>query len=217
LKDYSGSLGMLYNLESHAASREVSLEKYTLRSLIYRENCAVQNAQAMIGSFDKDFGVALEGLKQGESPQKYPILSHVETGKGSNSLQLIAAIDALHGESLQIQERMPEALRPLAKYLYESEDKMLQMELKGASEIASDAAAELLVTTSEQLKFMKYDVARQKFNPDEVFTQTSAHPMDSVVPTKLEDGFKVKWPQQGDFWRNERLSFQGRITSQCNN
>ena len=227
LKNYSEALGMVYNLESRAASREVSLEKYTLRALIYRENCAVQSAQAMIGSFDRDFGAALEGLKQGESPRKYPILSRVETGRGSSALQLIAAIDDLHGESTHIQKKLPEAIRPLAQYLYESEDKMLQMELKSASEIASNAAAELLVTTSEQLKFMKYDVARQKYNPDEVFTQTSAHPMDSAMGSAMDsmdapspspaEGFKVNWPQQGDFWRNERLSFKGRITSQCNN
>ena len=220
LKKYPDALGLLYNLESRAGTKEVSLDKFTLRAMIYRDNCAVDNAQAMIGSFDQDFGTALEGLKQGESPRKYPILSRVESGRGSNSLQLIEAIDALHGEQNQIEPRLPETLRPLAKYLYESEDKMLGMELKSASEVAADAAAELLVTTSEQLKFMKYDVARQKFNPDEVFTQTSAHPLAEGLEgddlhSNPEDGFKVKWPQQGDFWRNERLSFQGRMTSQC--
>ena len=70
LKRYPEALGMLYNLESRAAGPVVSLEKYTLRALIYREHCAVESARELISSFDRDFGTAALGIKEGTAEAK---------------------------------------------------------------------------------------------------------------------------------------------------
>ena len=83
LKHDAEALGLLFNLESRAAGREVSFEKYALRALIYRDHCAVSSAEALVQSFEKDFGAALAGIKAGDSPRKYPELARVETSEGS--------------------------------------------------------------------------------------------------------------------------------------
>lgn len=211
LKRYPEALGMLYNLESRAAGPVISLEKYTLRALIYRENCAVQSAEAMIGSFDRDFGAALTGVKEGASPSRFPALAQVETGAGSPFLELGREIADLQRESQGIDAKLEASQRGLARYLYDSELKQLQAEQRSVTEDALEHSAEELVTISEHLKFLKYDVARQKYDPDQVFRATPRVASAADGP----GAFQVRWPQQGEFWRNERLTYKGVITQQC--
>ena len=111
----------------------------------------------------------------------------------------------------------------MAHYLYDSEGKLLRAQKETVQEVAVDQAARDLVMTSEQLKFLKYDVARQKFDPDHVFSQSGAAsprlappnpdaegPNDTVV-----EGFRAHWPQSAQYWRNERLSMKGVLSQQC--
>ena len=197
-----------------AASRVVSLEKYTLRALIYRDHCAVQNADALIVSFERDFGAASAGIKEGRPLRDYPILKQVETGAGSPYRQLTEGLARLEAESERLfghASGLATAELPLARYLYDSERTELRAELRQLEDPALELAAESLVTTAEHLKFLKYDVARKKYDPDQVFQHQNL-----AYQEKALSDFEVAWPKPGDYWRNERTSYRGAITQQCN-
>lgn len=212
LKKFPEALGILYNLESRAAGPLVQLEKYTLRALIYRESCDVASAEALIASFDREFGTILGAIKRGEPFSRYPRLAQIDVPGAAKFHAVSETLAGLNKERAQALARLPEELRPLASYLYDSEAKMLESRVRAEREPAVDASARQLVQISENLRFLRFDVAREGFNPDVVF-KTATSKTDPVV--KPISGFEVRWPQRGDFWRNERLKFRGGALKRC--
>ena len=220
LKRYSEALGMLYNLESKAGNSRILLEKYTLRALVYRQLCALENAEAMSTGFERDFGATLNGLKRGETARRFDALTRVETPSSKEFDSVALVLEAVRAESKKLSA-LPQGQRALAEYLYTSETRMLEKRQASLAEAAYAAGARELVSTQERLRFLKYDVARERFNPDAVFAGSSREEKTSKLPVDSVDGqpvpFVFHWPKSDGFWRDERLHFKGVAKQQCLN
>ncbi len=214
LKHFSEALGLLYNFESHASGPTRLLEKYVLRALIHREYCSVASTDALIRSFQADFGEIIDGIKLGEPLTKYPMLAKIEHPETQEYRQFTQTLSAFESESARVGE-LPARLQSLAKFLYSSESAMMVRSQQIFQDRALEALARHLVILSESLRFLKFDVARERFDPDRVF---AAPP--PVVNLKLIDetddkNFRVHWLQWGDYWRDERLLYRGLLENKC--
>jgi hypothetical protein len=67
----------------------------------------------------------------------------------------------------------------------------------------------------EHLRFIRFDVQREQFNPDKVF-QSDATLSNAPVIREIDDQkFQIVWKQYGDFWRDERLTYSAPIQNRC--
>ncbi len=233
LKRFPEALGMIFNLESKAGNHRILLEKYTLRALVYRGLCALDSAEAMSGGFDRDFGPTLNGLKRGETARRFETLTRVETPSSKEYDGVTSLLEAIRAESRKLSyldqggkgsKASSAALRTLAEYLYASETRMLERRQASLAEAAYSAGARELVSTSERLRFLKYDVARERFNPDAVFAASarevrSTSEQAESAPDLVDQPtpFVFHWPRSDSFWRDERLHFRGVAKQQCVN
>jgi hypothetical protein len=113
-------------------------------------------------------------------------------------------------------EQLPVKLRPAADYIYRTEIKMLNQQLRMYQEAALLNAANQLILVSEQLRFLKYDSARSKYRPESVFRQESEKKPSSLAPLERPEGsYELRWIQHGDFWRDERLKYRGVLPNLC--
>lgn len=214
LKRNGEALGMLYNLESRAASDFVNLEKYTIRALIYRNQCAVNNAELLAQSFQKDFGFIITGIKRGKPLVFYQRIANLDVPENSDYQQLAQNLEWLGAEQ-KLLRLLPSKMQGLAAYLYRSEIRMLSRRAKLYATDAFDRAAKKLVMVDENLRFLKFAVQREKFNPDMVFEAPSAtEDMSAVLDTGSEN-VRIHWLQNGDYWRDERLNYKGILPNRC--
>jgi tetratricopeptide (TPR) repeat protein len=213
MKKYPEVLGYLYNLESKAVGPTILLEKYILRSLIYREYCEVSSVARLEKTFNKDFGKILARIRLGEAITPEPILVKIEHPKTVEYRQAIQSIEQLTNEKKGI-EKLPADLRPLASYLYDSEIKMLARRKQMKENEALQVLSQHLLILAESLKFLKFDVARERFNPEAVFSE-EVTTEDPLVETTDEKTFRLRWKQSGDFWRDERQSYRAKIKAKC--
>lgn len=215
LKHYPEALGNLYNLESKAAKNEQILEKYNLRALIYRSDCAVPSMDALTKSFDAIFDPILNGIKRGEPLNKYPVLLSLEIPENSEYNQLYKVITGLKAEILTVK-KLPAAEAPLADYVYKTELKVLEKKLAGIAPESLSRSANQILLIAEQMRFLKFDIERSKFNPDNVFKVAVVEkPRKSVEASADGASFEVRWLQHGDYWLDERNKLKGIITNQC--
>jgi tetratricopeptide (TPR) repeat protein len=213
LKRYPEALGMVYNLESQANDGTVDLEKYTIRALAYRELCAGDQADALIRSFENDFHSVITGIKRGQPLTSYSVLSKIRVNQSEIYRQIRATLSQLRLEGLRVND-LPKDDRALANSIYATEIRAQLRRAQIYQDKALEGAASALTLLSEQLKFLKYDVAREKYNPDAIFkapTSASAAPLIE----RFDDKYVLHWLQFGDFWRDERNSFKGSLVSQC--
>lgn len=214
LKKYNDALGMLYNLESKSSGAFVNLEKYTIRALAYRNLCALQNAETLISSFERDFGSIIRALKRGEAISRFPQLFRLEVPGNEEFRQISLVLAFLRYEASAVQ-KLPRDMRPLASYLYQSEINMLNQKRKAYMDGALERAANRLIMMGEHLKFLRFDVQRERFNPDVVFKQSLEKKPETVVEDLGNRTFRIKWNQYGDYWRDERLKYLGAIENAC--
>ena len=82
---------------------------------------------------------------------------------------------------------------------------------------ATARAAERLLMMSEQLRFLQFDVQREKFNPNTVFQPTPAAPAitPALVGESTEVGYNIHWIQLDDFWRDERNKYRANTVNRC--
>lgn len=215
LKQYEKSLGDLYNLESKAAGASINLEKYSLRALIYRHTCSQPRLDALIDSFNRNFGGFVSGIKRGAPLTDFPILKTVLLPENRVYNQNVTTLSNLNAEVPQISS-LPAEQRALAGYLYRTEAQMLTRSIRAhTSQALSRVASELLVM-SEQLRFLKFDIARSRFNPDTVF---KPNPEQTPTPVLLEgadhETYSLSWPQVGEYWIDERNKYEGVLPNQC--
>jgi hypothetical protein len=212
LKHYNQSLGYLYNLESKSAGESINLEKYMLRGLIYQRACDTGRMEALLDTFGKDFGPAIYGIKSGESLSKLNQLKTIYFPDNGEYNQTLTSLRELRKESTAL-DRIPSRLGELAKYLYSSEIAHLNRKMTSYSEEALYRAASHLITVSESLRFLKFDVSRERFDPDAVFQAAEA---DKPKTEKTQEaGFEIRWIQMGDFWRDEREDYRGVLRNRC--
>lgn len=213
LKRYPEALGVLYNLESKAGSQDVSLEKYTIRALVYRALCALPRAEELEAQFDREYGPILTGIKHGEPLSRYPVLISLSVPENLRYQSILTSIGQLEKERKSI-DRMSSERRAIASYLYSTELKVLRERLRGYQDSAYNAAASQLLTMDESMKFLKFEIARAKYDPSAVFR--AADDEGPVMERNPDaDEFIIHWLQPGDYWRDERGEYKGVIKSQC--
>jgi hypothetical protein len=213
LKKYPEALGYLYNLESRTVDPTVTLEKYVLRALSYRALCSVSVAESLVASFERDFGDVLKGIKRGEPLGRFPLLFRLDVPGNS----LFRAVDTTITELEREQKglpRLPADQQAVAAYLYDSELKMQRQRLRQFTDRALERAASQLVMMAEHLRFLKFDVAREKFNPDNVFREIKDEPKTLVEETG-NNAYIIRWYQLGDYWRDERKTFRASEPNRC--
>jgi tetratricopeptide (TPR) repeat protein len=213
LKRFNEALGLLYNLESKSKGDSVQLEKYVLRGLIYREFCSVAATDQLIRNFDKEFGLTINSIKMGEPLANFPQLISIEQPEAQEYRQYMQSVERLESEAKKISS-LPDKLRPLAAYVYQSETAMLTRARQYSEDRALSALAKHLIILNESLRFLKFDVARERFNPDRVFAEPEPTPI-KLVENGEDKNFHLHWIQWGDFWRDERVLYQGVVKKQC--
>jgi tetratricopeptide (TPR) repeat protein len=213
LKRYPETLGYLFNLESRTVDPTVTLEKYVLRALAYRALCSVSVAESLVSSFEKDFGDVLKGIKRGEPLHKFPVLFRLDVPGNSLFRAVDTTITELERERAALPKLPPDRLS-VATYLYDSELRMQRQRLRQFTDRALERASTQLVMMAEHLRFLKFDVAREKFNPDTVFREIKDEPK-ALVDDSQEKVYTIRWYQLGDFWRDERINFKGSEPNRC--
>jgi tetratricopeptide (TPR) repeat protein len=215
LKKYPEALGYTYNYESQSTGPDTVLEQYILRALIYREYCTVKTIGALSQSFEKKFGKILDAIKLGEPLQPYPEIVKIEIPETLDYRLSIRTIEELTYEKTKINT-LPKKLRPLADYVYSAELRMLARRKQSLENEALQALAKHLIILSESLRFLRFDVYREKFNPDTVFAEEKP-PETLLVDSSDDKTFRLHWRQWGDYWRDERMNYRGNIKSRCEN
>jgi tetratricopeptide (TPR) repeat protein len=213
LKRYQEALGMLYNMESRSAGKTISLEKYIIRALTFRQLCDVPGSEALVQTFETDFGKAIKGIKRGQSLSKFPELTNLDLAPNAVFRQTALVLRELTSEKEKVKA-LPVDQQAIANYLYDTEIAILKRNHRVQLDKALDHAASELVMMSERLRFLRFDVAREKFNPDVVFRPLEDEEKP-VIQDAPGDAYTIRWIQLGDFWRDERLSYVGVAPSRC--
>jgi len=215
LKKYDELMGSLYNLESNSAQGYPSFEKYILRAQVYLENCRVQNISLLTQSFNKEFKQSVEGIIRGKRLSRLKQLQVVARTTHPQYKKVLDSVINLNNERKKIGD-LKSRNRELARYLYQTELKILKVYTKFYKEEALDKAAEELTMLSESLKFLGYSTAREKYNPLTVFIPREKEQESLVdVIDYHNKGFVFKWKQLGDYWRDEREKYYGAMSSKC--
>ena len=214
LKRYPEALGILYNLESKSSGPSIPLEKYVLRGLIYREYCSVNATDQLIKSFNKEFGTTINGIKLGEPLASFPQLLKIELPEAQEYRQYTQILNQLDAEFKKI-DTLPSKTRSLANYVYVSEMNMLKRGRQYYEDPAFVALARHLVILGESLRFLKFDVARERYNPDRVFAEILPETSPKLVDSTDEMNFRLHWLEWGDHWRDERMLYQGLMKKKC--
>jgi tetratricopeptide (TPR) repeat protein len=210
LQRYAEALGLLYNFHS-GSGLEPSfdfLEIVMLKSLIYQKLCsqiAIENLQK---DFQKKYEKPLDAIKRGKSLKEFPELFRVFTEKNLLFFEWKKMQQRLQEEQKQISELFPKSAEVI-KNLIQTELMNLNLQIKNFEPKALENAAEALLLMQENLVFMRFDVMREKTDPDQIFLSKKSSEMKSALPD-----VRI-WPQTGSFWLKERLFYQGVIKSQC--
>jgi len=213
LRRFDEALGYVYNLESKIAGDSVDVEKFILRALVYKELCASSQIEALVKSFRARFGKAIDGIMGGELLETYAVLDSLDIPENATYYRFSRTIKNLQREAAKV-DTLPRSMRKVAAYLYESEIKMLKTSAALYREKAHLASSDYLINLHESLRFLSFDVAREKFNPDVVFAAPPEESQELV--TKIDDRrFRLAWIQFDDFWRDERMKYLVRIKSKC--
>ena len=212
LQKYPEALGLLYNLEGKTKDPIVNLEQYILRALVYKSTCASESVDLLLNNFEKDFGDTIRGIKTGQTLsglERLLLAFHPEN-------QALYRVYISQGELRREQEdlsKISKDLRPLAEYLYKTEIAALNRELKLSLEAALDLAAKQMLVLFESLRFLSFDVAREKYRPEAIFKKTED--IKLLVEDTPDERFVLHWTQMGDFWRDERLKYKALLKNQC--
>lgn len=213
LKRYPEAVGVLYNLESRSAGKQINPEKYIIRALSYRALCDVPSSEGLIQAFDSDFGKTIRGIKQGEPLSSFPELRQLDIASNTQFSQASTILAELEQESSRLAA-LPSEQQPLAKHVYTSVLGTQRRKQRMLLDPALERAAEALIMVEEQLRFMKFDIARERFNPDAVFMPSSIG-NTPLVKDGAGDTYILRWRQLGDFWRDERLIYLGALQNRC--
>lgn len=213
LKRYPEAIGALYNLESRAAEGSVNIEKYVIRALIYRSLCDLHASEELIKSFKSDYERVIRGIKTGEPLSRHPELVRVETQPGMAYRQAAQTISGLQSE-LGLLDGLPADQKAVAAHLYKTESAIQKRKAAGLRDLALESAAQQLIGIEEQLRFLKFDVVRERFNPDAIFKPADVTER-ALIEDLADDSYRLRWKQLGDFWRDERSAFAGILENRC--
>jgi len=215
LKRYQESLGILYNLESLVVTPPYNLENYIIRALVYLDLCATDNVEKLITKFQKTYDVAIQGIINGKPLRNYKDLLLIFSNQNKNFYDTQNVMTNLMTEYNTHLKKLSADAQPLAAFIYKSEYLMLTKKINFYLENVYNASATQLIMTAESLKFLKFSVMREKFNPDTVFNSIISQEFKNSFEDTGDKGFTLIWEQRGDYWRDERNKFFGDISNQC--
>jgi tetratricopeptide (TPR) repeat protein len=226
LKDYNRALGLLYNyqqgstLSAISTHKPLDLEEFILRGLIHQKTCSTEGIAALSDSFNRQFQKVISGIKSGESLTGFPILLQLKMDENHRFLQLKALFEQLEKEKAAQKANPLAGLSPLARArLAQCMDQQVPM-IRALLEILKsevlENSARALILMDENLQFMQFNVAREKFNPDTVFqTDKVGLSLEKSLDKQSLPTLRF-WPQSGGFWYNERLIYEGKLQNACN-
>ncbi len=215
LKRYDLAIGTLYNMDSDAAKRFKSFEKYIIRALIYLNNCAIDHVDSLVENFESEFKNSIMGIVRGKQLYKLSEIEDVARFSNPQYKESLESLEMLKEEFKRKSEISSDHIA-LFNYLYRSEMNMLEQYTKFYKEVAYQKAAEDLTMLNESLKFLEYGTAREKYNPAVVFQPRDTVEEDLVREIDMADrGFLFNWMQQGQYWRDERNKYVGKVEDQC--
>ncbi len=212
-KKYPEAIGILYNLESPTQMNALTVEKYLLRALIYRELCDLENIEAVILSFEGRFARLVSAIRDGKSLGSLAELNGIELPENAAHYEDQRTLLALGNESKTVKS-LESGSRQLATYLYKTSSQILRTRLRVHEDQALKVAADYLINLDESLRYLKFDATREIFSPDAVFKGTSP-PLK--LQTTVANATEMRWDQNNSFWRDERLQFTGMLTNKCSN
>ena len=116
---------------------------------------------------------------------------------------------------LRLKE-LPAGEAALANYVYKTELLVLDKKLQSIAPESLARSANQILLIAEQMRFLRFDIERSKFNPDNVFRPVSeSEPRKTIDLGSNGENFEVRWLQFGDYWLDERNKLKGVITNQC--
>ncbi len=210
LGEYPEVLGHLYNLESESGKGTIHLDKYIMRALSYVSTCDIENVKKVHASFEKDLGGVVRAIKQGRAITRHPVWKNIYNPEALKYREKHQILDRLVSERKQIKA-LKRSNRALASYLYDSAIARTQVEARYFQEQAVESTAREVIYLSESLRFLGFQAQRERYSPLKVFN------LDDKAPTieEVEGQLKIRWPQFGDYWRDERLLLKGKLVDQC--
>ncbi|MDH4467107.1 MAG: hypothetical protein QE271_03545 [Bacteriovoracaceae bacterium] len=215
LKRNDLAIGTLYNMNSKAAKDFKTFEKYIIRALIYLNNCAINHVGELVKNFEAEFKNSIVGIVRGKQLYKLSEIEEVARFSNPQYKESLEQLEHLKKEFSRKSEISSDHIG-LFNYLYRSEMTMLEQFTKFYKEVAYQKAAEDLTMLNESLKFLQYGTAREKYNPAVVFMPREKIEEDLVRQIDMADrGFLFNWLQQGQFWRDERNKYVGKMEDQC--
>jgi hypothetical protein len=217
LNEHAEAIGYLYNLESKTFSDWEYFERYLLLALIYKDFCNTDLLKALSRRFKDRFGETLQKIRMGEPLRKIPKLLEIYPKGSFQFIEETELIRGLESESKQISV-LPSRFEPAARFLYRSEISYIKRNREMKLDDALSKAAEQVVMLYESLRFLGFDIAREKFNPDVIFQQEDKRRASSTLLVKRNskaETYELAWRQYGDYWRDERMLYRGKITNLC--
>lgn len=206
------AIGYLYNLQSHQSQFTRDLKEYLLRALIYKETCNTQAFSVLRKQFNSLYSKAIEELKSGTDPKSLSILQDLKAPGNIEYERIQLKLQRMQTErKLLVESFLKE--RRFIDYLYQSEIDILSADRLVLESEALERIAKLLITIDEQLKFLDFEIQRSSHDPDKVFALSQTTTAKNLYPNKKVR--LVTWPQGKDFWRDERLTYQGRAGNLC--
>lgn len=215
LKRYNKALGMLYNLESTTFNEVTYMEKFILRALIYRHLCQSELMEGLLTSFEQKFGRVINGVKTGVPISSFKELDQLSSEQNKFFFQYKFLAKRLKGEYKITAQKLKEGQKTtqlkLLNYLVSTEQKVLKKNARMFEDKSKHELAKYLVLLHENLRFLRYDVVLEKFNPNTIFMETE------TVAEKREDQaiFSFYWPQKGEYWLDERIHYTGWLKNEC--
>jgi tetratricopeptide (TPR) repeat protein len=213
LKRYPEALGYLYNLESKTNRASVNVEKYIIRALIYKDLCDSRSLGNLLVSFQNQYQKIINGILTGENLDNFPVLDLLQVSENTKHQEIRETLEELKNER-SFLSGLSGSVRPLAKYIYDSELAMLTRKTNFHKDTARRRSAENLINFHESLRFLTFDIEREKYNPETVFADEKEEKV-AYVTNLGSRKFRLEWEQRNDFWRDERLKYIRKVKNYC--
>src|SRR5690606_3615454 len=125
--------------------------------------------------------------------EKFPLLTSLELPDNAEYNQTRQVVTGLTNE-YKTAQKWGGAVGNLARYIYRTELAIQQRKLKSLQADALKRIASQVLLVSEQMRFLKFDIQRAKYNPRLVFRPISEdQPRAAVAEGSRPDEFEIRW------------------------
>jgi hypothetical protein len=212
LRNYSEALGLLQALKSPVYMVSATPERYILEMLIYKELCYYDKVSEVAKEYYEVFGQSLKNIKKRRDLKKDTALAHMAL-TNMRLQEQANFIDMLRDEVRTVEDIN---LKDYAYFKdiikkYQDKDKEVQQRLYLKMESILPQAAEEVIDSEEQVKFLDYTAkldALRIARPGE----DRNYKAEKMSYVKFD---KVFWPVENEFWIDELDDYRVLIKSQC--